>query len=117
VARSGRPVTTGVPTFFALTPVRRPETSLAFAPLGDTGPQSSEIQFGTWRFGRETEEGNVEIDEARGHELLDAYAEAGGRFIDTADVYGGGKCEEWIGDWLAQSDYDREESTIASKIF
>ncbi|MFC7234664.1 aldo/keto reductase [Halosegnis marinus] len=90
---------------------------LDFASLGDTGLQTSEIQFGTWRFGKETEEGNVEIGEDRAHELLDAYADAGGRFIDTADVYGGGKCEEWIGDWLAQSDYDREEFTIASKIY
>jgi len=88
---------------------------LEFSSLGETGLQTSEIQFGTWRFGRETEEGNVEIGEQRAHELLDAYAEHGGRFIDTADVYGGGDCEEWIGDWLA--DRDRERYTIASKIY
>jgi aryl-alcohol dehydrogenase-like predicted oxidoreductase len=90
---------------------------LDFVPLGETGLRTSEIQFGTWRFGRETEAGNVEIDEERAHELLEAYAAAGGRFIDTADIYGGGKCEEWIGDWLATSEYDREEFTIASKIY
>jgi aryl-alcohol dehydrogenase-like predicted oxidoreductase len=90
---------------------------LNFAQMGNTGLQTSEIQFGTWRFGKETEEGNVEITEERAHELLTAYAEAGGRFIDTADVYGGGKCEQWIGDWLAQSGFAREEFTIASKIF
>jgi aryl-alcohol dehydrogenase-like predicted oxidoreductase len=88
---------------------------LDFVQLGDTGLQTSEIQFGTWRFGKETEEGNVEIDEERAHELLDAYAGHGGRFVDTADVYGGGACEEWIGDWLA--DRDREEYTVASKIY
>ena len=88
---------------------------LDFVPLGETGLQTSEIQFGTWRFGRETEEGNLEIGEQRAHELLDAYAEHGGRYIDTADVYGGGKCEEWIGDWL--SGRDRERYTIASKIY
>ena len=88
---------------------------LDFVQLGDTGLQTSEIQFGTWRFGKETEEGNLEIDEPRAHELLDAYADHGGRFIDTADVYGGGTCEEWIGDWLA--DRDREAYTIASKIY
>jgi len=59
---------------------------LDFARMGETGLQTSEIQFGTWRFGKETEEGNVEIDEGRAHELLDAYAEAGGRFIDTASA-------------------------------
>ena len=88
---------------------------LAFVPFGDTGLQTSELQFGTWRFGKETEAGNVEIDEARAKELLDAYEAAGGRFIDTADVYGGGKSETWIGDWLA--DRDRERYTIASKIY
>ena len=88
---------------------------LDFVKLGATGLQTSELQLGTWRFGKETEEGNVEIDEDRAHELLDAYAAAGGRFIDTADVYGGGKSEQWIGDWLA--DRDRERYTIASKLY
>ncbi|MFB6132391.1 MAG: aldo/keto reductase [Halanaeroarchaeum sp.] len=88
---------------------------LDFVPLGSTGLLSSELQFGTWRFGKETEAGNVEIDEPRAMELLDAYAAAGGRYIDTADVYGGGKSERWIGKWLA--DRDRERFTIASKIY
>lgn len=88
---------------------------LGFTRVGETGLHSSELQFGTWRFGKETEEGNVEIDRGQAHDLLDAYAEAGGRFIDTADVYGGGKSEEWIGDWLA--DRDRERYTIASKVY
>lgn len=88
---------------------------LDFVQLGGTGLQTSELQFGTWRFGKETEEGNVEIGEDRAHELLDAYETAGGRYIDTADVYGSGKSEEWIGDWL--EDRDRERFTIASKIY
>jgi aryl-alcohol dehydrogenase-like predicted oxidoreductase len=91
------------------------DLDLDFVRLGETGLRTSELQFGTWRFGRETEAGNVEIDEARAHELLDAYAAAGGRYVDTADVYGGGDCERWIGDWLA--DRDRERYTIASKIY
>ncbi|QZP39501.1 aldo/keto reductase [Halobaculum magnesiiphilum] len=91
------------------------DIDLEFVQLGGTGIQTSELQFGTWRFGKETEEGNVEIGEKRAHKLLDAYAEAGGRYIDTADVYGGGESERWIGDWLA--DRDRERYTIASKIF
>jgi len=88
---------------------------LDFVPLGTTGLQTSELQFGTWRFGKETEEGNVEIGEERAYELLSAYDEAGGRYIDTADVYGGGQSEEWIGNWLEAR--DRERYTIASKIF
>lgn len=91
------------------------DVDLEFVQLGETGLQTSELQFGTWRFGKETEAGNVEIDEERGHELLDAYESAGGRFVDTADVYGNGEAERWIGDWLA--DRDRERYTIASKVY
>lgn len=88
---------------------------LDFVQLGDTGLQTSEIQFGTWRFGRQTDAGSIEIDEARAVDLLDAYEAAGGRFIDTADVYGGGDSERWIGRWLEGR--DRQRFTIASKIY
>jgi len=89
--------------------------TLENVPLGRTGLKVSEIAFGTWRFGRETESSTVEIDEGRAYELLDAYEQRGGRFIDTADVYGGGKSEAWIGNWL--EDRDREDYVIASKIY
>jgi aryl-alcohol dehydrogenase-like predicted oxidoreductase len=88
---------------------------LDFVHLGRTGIRTSNLQFGPWRFGKETAEGNVEITEQRAKTLLDTYAEAGGRYIDTADEYGDGKSERWIGDWL--SDRDRERFTIASKIY
>ncbi|MFP9059908.1 aldo/keto reductase [Natrialbaceae archaeon A-chndr2] len=91
------------------------QIDLDFVQLGRTGIHTSELQFGTWRFGRTTEEGNLEISEERAHELLDAYADAGGRYIDTADVYGGGESERWIGDWLDER--DRERYTIASKLY
>jgi aryl-alcohol dehydrogenase-like predicted oxidoreductase len=84
-------------------------------PLGETGTYVSELAFGTWRFGRENDEGEVEIGEAQAHELLDAYADAGGNFIDTADMYGGGDSERYIGNWLA--DRDREDFVLASKIY
>jgi len=83
--------------------------------LGRTGTSVSELSFGTWRFGRELDDGGLEIGEERAHELLDAYEAHGGNFIDTADVYGGGKSEEWIGDWLDER--DRENFVIASKVY
>nr|WP_200862266.1 aldo/keto reductase [Candidatus Halobonum tyrrellensis] len=82
--------------------------------LGSTGVQVSPVCFGTWRFGQESD-GVVETDREQAHELLDAFADAGGNFIDTANGYGGGKSEAWIGDWLA--DRDREEYVVASKCF
>ncbi len=83
--------------------------------MGNTGLQVSEISFGTWRFGRETDAGNLEIDRQSAFDLLDTYEAAGGRFIDTADMYGEGKSERWIGQWLQER--DREEFVIASKIY
>lgn len=88
---------------------------LESVPLGSTGIQTSELQFGTWRFGKQSDTGELEIDEARAYELLNAYEAVGGRFIDTADVYGGGDSERWIGHWL--DDRNRERFTIASKIY
>ncbi|QIO21019.1 aldo/keto reductase [Haloarcula sp. JP-L23] len=91
------------------------DIDLDYVRLGETGLSVSELSFGTWRFGRETADGTLEIGEERAHELLDAYEAAGGRFIDTADVYGGGDSEDWIGDWLTER--DREEYVLASKIY
>ncbi|PSQ41667.1 aryl-alcohol dehydrogenase [Halobacteriales archaeon QS_9_68_42] len=91
------------------------DIDLDFVPLGNTGIQTSELQFGTWRFGKETEAGSLEIGEARAHELLDGYEAAGGRFIDTADIYGGGVAEEWIGDskiyWQTREDDPNSRGT------
>ncbi|MFB6233519.1 MAG: aldo/keto reductase, partial [Haloarculaceae archaeon] len=84
-------------------------------PLGRTGLEVSELAFGTWRFGRETARGTVEIGRETAIDLLDAYADAGGRFVDTADVYGGGKSESWIGEWLATR--DRSRFVLASKVY
>ncbi|QIB79430.1 aldo/keto reductase [Haloferax volcanii] len=89
--------------------------SLSMVPLGRTGTTVSELAFGTWRFGRQNDDGAVEVGRDRAHELLDAYAAAGGNFIDTADMYGDGASETYIGEWLAER--DREEFVVASKVF
>jgi len=82
--------------------------------LGETGLQVSPICLGTWRFGKESG-GVVETDREDAHELLYAFAERGGNFIDTANGYGGGDSERWIGEWL--DDEDREDYVVASKCF
>ncbi|RDZ63580.1 aryl-alcohol dehydrogenase [Haloferax sp. Atlit-12N] len=89
--------------------------SLAMVPLGRTGTTVSELAFGTWRFGRQNDDGEVEVGRDRAHELLDAYAAAGGNFIDTADMYGDGASETYIGEWLETR--DREDFVVASKVF
>lgn len=61
------------------------------------------------------------IDEQRSFEVLDAYARAGGNFIDTADIYGRrgsggmGESERIIGRWLAARG-NREQMVIATKV-
>ena len=86
---------------------------MEYTRLGSTGLQVSPICLGTWRFGLEHEESGVmETDREAAHELLDAYEERGGNFIDTANGYGEGRSETWIGEWLGER--DREDFVVAS---
>jgi aryl-alcohol dehydrogenase-like predicted oxidoreductase len=65
----------------------------------------------------------VETDEQASHRQLDRFVEAGGNFVDTADVYGSqgpgpGASEEIIGKWLAGRSRDqRDQLVIATKAF
>jgi aryl-alcohol dehydrogenase-like predicted oxidoreductase len=56
----------------------------------------------------------AETDEPEAHEILDAFVEAGGTFIDTADVYQHGVSEEMSGSWLARRGR-RDDLVIATK--
>ncbi len=89
---------------------------MEYTQLGSTGTSVSQLCLGTWRFGRDTD-GTVETTKEEAHELLDAAAERGVNFIDTANVYGNpnGKSEQWIGEWL--DDYDRDDFVLASKVY
>lgn len=75
--------------------------------LGNSGALVSELSLGTMTFGAET-------DEPEAHAILDAYVEAGGTFIDTADIYTNGRSEEIIGSWLGARG-DRDDLVIATK--
>jgi aryl-alcohol dehydrogenase-like predicted oxidoreductase len=68
--------------------------------LGNSGLKVARICLGTMQFG-------WTADEKTAFEVMDAYFEAGGNFIDTADVYSawvpgnpGGVSEEIIGRWM-----------------
>ncbi len=73
--------------------------------LGRTGLRVSELCLGTMLF---------EEDDAA-HPVLDAFTEAGGTFLDTADAYGKGTSEEVIGRWLKSR--RRDDLVIATKVF
>jgi aryl-alcohol dehydrogenase-like predicted oxidoreductase len=75
--------------------------------LGRTGLRVSALCLGAMTFGREA-------DEADSRRLLDRFVEAGGTFIDTANVYGRGVSEEIVGRWLR--DRPRDDLVIATKV-
>jgi aryl-alcohol dehydrogenase-like predicted oxidoreductase len=54
-------------------------------------------------------------DKATSFAVLDAYAEAGGNFVDTADMYGSGASETIIGEWLAARG-NRDDIVVATKV-
>ncbi|WP_210480174.1 aldo/keto reductase [Naasia sp. SYSU D00948] len=68
--------------------------------LGASDLEVSRIALGTMTFG-------WEASREESFAILDAYAEAGGNFLDTADVYSNGASEEILGEWLRGRDRDR----------
>lgn len=75
--------------------------------LGRTGVRISELCLGTMTFG-------WRADERISHAILDAFRDEGGNFIDTADVYAGGKSEQIAGEWLKRN--GRDDFVVATKI-
>ena len=83
--------------------------------LGRTGLKVSPLCLGSMNFG-------WTADEKTSFAVMDAFAEAGGNFIDTADIYSrwvdghnGGESEEVIGRWL-QARGNRNPMIIATKV-
>jgi aryl-alcohol dehydrogenase-like predicted oxidoreductase len=75
--------------------------------LGKTGMKVSELCLGAMTFGRETTEEDSK-------QILNRFIEAGGNFIDTADVYSQGISEEIVGRWLKGK--RRDDVVIATKV-
>ncbi|GAB4070657.1 aldo/keto reductase [Ancylobacter sonchi] len=80
-----------------------------YTTFGTTGLQVSRIALGTGNFGTGWGHG---ADPDTSKAIFNAYAEAGGNFIDTADVYQFGQSEEILGDLLQGR---REEFVLATK--
>jgi aryl-alcohol dehydrogenase-like predicted oxidoreductase len=77
--------------------------------LGRSGLRVSELSLGTMTFGEEWGWGSNK-EESR--KIFDAYAEAGGNFLDTADGYTDGTSEKMVGEFVES---DRERFVIATK--
>ncbi len=77
--------------------------------LGPTGLRVSELCLGTMTFGEDWGWG---ADEATSRAVFEDFAEAGGTFVDTADVYTGGSSEAMLGRFLAGR---RDRFVVATK--
>jgi aryl-alcohol dehydrogenase-like predicted oxidoreductase len=77
--------------------------------LGHTGLRVAELALGTMTFGPDWGWG-ADRDESRA--MFDAYAEAGGNFVDTANRYTNGTSERLVGEFVGD---DRDRFVVATK--
>lgn len=75
--------------------------------LGNTGVRVSRFSLGCWRFGEET-------DEAAAHRIIDYSLDRGMNLIDTANIYGKGLSEEFVGRALKGR---RHDVVLATKVW
>ncbi len=91
-------------------------TSIDLRPVSNSGLKVAPLALGGNVFG-------WTADEATSFRILDAFVDAGGTMIDTADVYSawveghhGGESEEVIGRWLKRDPSKRDKVVIATKV-
>jgi aryl-alcohol dehydrogenase-like predicted oxidoreductase len=77
--------------------------------LGNSGLRVSELCLGTMTFGEDWGWGAGK-DDAR--KIYEAFREAGGNFIDTANLYTNGTSEQWLGEFMKDH---RESVVLATK--
>jgi aryl-alcohol dehydrogenase-like predicted oxidoreductase len=78
--------------------------------LGRTGRSVGIVGLGCWQLGGDW----GEVDDEAAHAVLTAALDAGVTFLDTADVYGDGRSEAFVGKVLAER--GREGITVATKM-
>jgi len=79
--------------------------------LGRSGLRVSRLALGVMTFGTEWGWG---ADKAAAQRIFDAYVDAGGNFIDTADAYTNGTSERWLGEFV-NAHALRDQLVIATK--
>lgn len=83
--------------------------TLNYRLLGNSGLRVSELSLGTMTFGEEWGWGSPKEES---HKIYDAYREAGGNFIDTANLYTQGTSETFVGEFMRGH---REQMVVATK--
>lgn len=95
-----------------LVPGSDPVTAVEYTTLGDTGIEVSRICFGSWQYGGQW--GNVEVQQAK--DAVRRARELGINFFDTAQAYGFGKSEKLLGEALREDlDGNRDGIVLATK--
>ncbi|MBD0334561.1 MAG: aldo/keto reductase [Cyanobacteria bacterium Co-bin13] len=79
--------------------------------LGRSGLRVSQLALGAMTFGTEWGWGS-DVDTAQ--QLFNTYVDAGGNFVDTADLYTNGTSESWVGKFVAERGL-RDRIVIATK--
>jgi len=82
---------------------------MKFKLLGKSGLRVSELCLGTMTFGTEWGWG---ADKHESKKIFEAYANAGGNFLDTANRYTEGTSETFLGDFIAA---DRDHFVVSTK--
>lgn len=81
---------------------------MRYRTMGRSGTVVSVHTLGTMTFGQEA-------DEPTSGAILTAFVEAGGTFVDTADVYAKGVSEQILGRWMQSHPTDAAELVVATK--
>lgn len=95
-----------------------PTTSETAAIVGEPAPARRFIGSTELRVFPVALSGNVfgwATDAGETPAILDAYRSLGGNFVDTADVYAGGRSEIMIGQWMRESRL-RDQMVVATKV-
>jgi len=86
---------------------------MEYAYLGNSGLKVSRLCLGTMTFTESAPNART-CNQALSNKILDRFVEAGGNFIDTADVYTNGESEAIIGKWMKTQ--DRSRIILATKL-
>ncbi|MFD5050830.1 aldo/keto reductase [Streptomyces tendae] len=83
----------------------------SYRTLGRSGLRVSPLAFGAMNF----DDGSWGSGPETSFGLLDHYLDAGGNFVDTANMYNGGASEETLGRYFAQRPGRRDRVVLATK--
>jgi aryl-alcohol dehydrogenase-like predicted oxidoreductase len=82
-----------------------------YVTLGRSGLRVSPLSLGTMTFGTEWGWGS---EEAQARQIFDRYVDQGGNFLDTANLYTGGKSEQMVGKFISEKKL-RDRIVLATK--